>query len=204
MAGLRERQKADRERRILRAASTLFRDVGYDLARIDDIAAAAEVSPGTVYNYYQNKGDLLVAIVAMEVNEVLHAGEALIADPPRDVEEAVNALIGIYLDHSLVYLSKEMWRHAMAIATSQPDTPYGAHYNHLDDCLAEQVSELIARLKVAGRVGVLVDSRSVGELVFNNANMMFMVFVKTHGMTLHTLKSTIARQIRPLAAAIRL
>ena len=98
MSGLREKQKADRERRILGAASDLFREVGYDLARIDAIAAAAEVSPGTVYNYYQNKGDLLVAIVAMEVNEVLLAGEALIECPPERVDEAVNPLIAIYLD----------------------------------------------------------------------------------------------------------
>ena len=33
MSGLRKRQKADRERRILGAASNLFREVGYELAR---------------------------------------------------------------------------------------------------------------------------------------------------------------------------
>ena len=41
MTGLRERQKADRTRRILEAASTLFRAQGYDAVRIEDIAAAA-------------------------------------------------------------------------------------------------------------------------------------------------------------------
>ena len=41
MAGLRERQKADRERRILEAATGLFREVGYDAARIEDIAERA-------------------------------------------------------------------------------------------------------------------------------------------------------------------
>ena len=63
MAGLRERQKADRERRILEAATGLFREVGYDAARIEDIAERAQVSVGTFYNYYQNKGDILLATV---------------------------------------------------------------------------------------------------------------------------------------------
>ena len=42
MTGLRERQKADRTRRILEAASRLFRDTGYGAIRIEDIANAAE------------------------------------------------------------------------------------------------------------------------------------------------------------------
>ncbi|TIY03560.1 MAG: helix-turn-helix transcriptional regulator, partial [Mesorhizobium sp.] len=73
MNGLRARQKADRHRRIIEAAAELFRDAGYEGAKIETIAAQAEVSVGTIYNYYQNKGDILGAIVSMEVNEVLTA-----------------------------------------------------------------------------------------------------------------------------------
>ena len=52
MAGLRERQKAKRNRAILEAASTLFKQNGYEAARIEAIAESAEVSVGTLYNYY--------------------------------------------------------------------------------------------------------------------------------------------------------
>ena len=121
MTGLRARQKADRNRRILEAATTLFREQGYDAARIEDIAEMAEVSVGTLYNYYQNKGDVLVATVSMEVTEVLEAGESIVANPPLNVEEALRALIEQYYDHSLVYLSKEMWRTAMASSIQQPE-----------------------------------------------------------------------------------
>ena len=58
--------------------------------------------------------------------------------PPRDVDEAVDALIGIYIEHSLVYLSKEMWRQAMAISTQQPDSPFGKTYTALDRALTDQ------------------------------------------------------------------
>ena len=63
MSGLRERQKALRHDRILEAAARLFREHGYEDVKMEAIAAAAEVAIGTIYNYYQNKGDLLVAIV---------------------------------------------------------------------------------------------------------------------------------------------
>ena len=202
MSGLREKQKADREQRILKAATRLFREAGYDSTKIETIAAKAKVSIGTVYNYYQNKGDLLVAIVSMEVNEVLRAGGELIAAPPAKVAQAVRALIDIYLDHSLVYLDKQMWRHAMAISIRQPETPHGRHYSELDERLAAQVCELIERLQRDGRVKPDVDPRAAGEIIFNNTNMMFMTFVKREDMTLAELKAAIGRQLRPLVQAL--
>lgn len=202
MAGLREKQKAERERRLLTVASKLFREVGYERTKIDAIAARAELSPGTLYNYYQNKGDLLVAIVSLEVNEVLNAGQKLVERPPAKVEKAVNDLIAIYLDHSLVYLNKEMWRQAMAITTSQPTTPFGLLYGDLDERLADQVCALIERLQQAGRVKADVDSRAVGEMLFNNTNMMFIIFVKDEALDLADLKARIARQNRLLLRAI--
>src|SRR3546814_4259808 len=54
--------------------------------------------------------DLLGAIVSMEVNEVLNAGSGVVANPPANVGDALDTLLGIYVEHSLHYLSKEMWR----------------------------------------------------------------------------------------------
>ncbi len=124
MTGLRERQKADKNRRILQAAAGLFHEVGYDAARLEYIAARVEVSVGTFYNYFENKGDLLLTTVAMEVEEVLAAGETVVVAPPKDVARALSRLIATYFDHSLLYLSKEMWRIAMALSISQPATPF--------------------------------------------------------------------------------
>lgn len=203
MSGLRERQKAVRHDRILEAASVLFRASGYEQAKMEAIAAAAEVSIGTIYNYYQNKGDLLMAIVAMEVNEVLAAGEKVIARPPRAAERAIDTLIANYIEHSLVYLSKEMWRQAMAISTQQPDSPFGVAYADLDVRLADQTCRLIEKLQSLGLVRADADARAAGELIFNNTNMMFIIFVKIARMTVAELRATIRRQNRPLIDALK-
>ena len=203
MTGLRARQKADKNRRILEAATGLFREVGYDAARIEDIAERAGVSVGTFYNYYQNKGDMLLATVAMEVEEVLDAGEAIVADPPLDVLAALQGLINQYYDHSLVYLSKEMWRTAMAFSIQQPETPFSKRYTELDRRLCSQVSTLIQRLQLKGAVLTGIDTSAVGAMVFNNLNMMFTEFVRDETMTIEQLKSEVARQNRPLATLIR-
>ncbi len=202
MSGLRAKHKADRHRRILEAAATLFRQAGYEGAKIEAIAAEAEVSVGTIYNYYQNKGDILVAIVSMEVNEVLNAGRGIVEKPPRDVGRAVDALIGVYIEHSLVYLSKEMWRQAMAISTQQPVSPFGLTYSALDKALTDQTCELIARLLGLGLVREDIDVRAAGEIIFNNMNMMFIEFVKQEAMPLGDLRAAIRRQNKVLVGAI--
>lgn len=202
MAGLRERQKANRTRRILESAAALFRQVGYGAVRIDDIARAAEVSVGTFYNYFETKGDLLLAIVVMEVEEVLDSGTAIVTNPPATVHEALSRLIGSYYDHSLYYLSKEMWRTALAITIEAPATAFSDRFTELDRLLAEQVCALLEELQRRGIARPDIDPRAMGEVIFNNLNMMFIEFVKTDPMTLSALNADVARQNAPLAAML--
>lgn len=202
MAGLREKQKANRERRILQAAVTKFRADGYRAVRIEDLAEMAEVSVGTVYNYYQTKGDILMATVAMEVEEVLEAGQKILADPPQAVDDALLTLIFAYYDHSLVYLTKEMWRTAMALAIEAPSTPNGRRYFELDQRLASQMTDLVAVLQDRGTVRRDIDPEPFGVVLFNNLNQMFLEFVKDNDMPLEVLRQRVAAQTRPLAQLI--
>lgn len=59
----REREKQLRRQSILSAAEILFAHNGYRKTKIEDIAEKAEVSVGTVYGYFQNKEELLVAVL---------------------------------------------------------------------------------------------------------------------------------------------
>lgn len=198
MSGLREKQKAAREKRILAAAVRKFRASGYRAVRLEDLAEAAEVAVGTVYNYYRTKGDLLIAVVAMEVEEVLEAGQAIVDDPPADAEAALHALIFGYFDHSLEYLSKEMWRNAMALTIEAPGTPHGRGYSALDARLAAQVVDLLDALQARGRLRAGLDTQALGQLLFNNLNQMFVEFVKDDDMPLDTLRQAVARQMAPV------
>ena len=203
MTGLRERQKADRTRRILEAASALFRTQGFDAVRIEDIAAAAEVSAGTCYNYFSTKGDLLLAIVSMEVEEVVEAGRALVENPPADTARALGGLIRLYYDHSLHYLSKEMWRKAMAFSIEAPGTPFSQRYTELDSLLATQVCGLLAALKRRGLTRPDLDPMTLGQITFNTLNQMFIEFVKADAMPLSDLHRTSDAQTDSLAALMR-
>jgi len=59
-----ERRAAVRKAQILEAAAQVFAKKGYPRATTAEIAALADVSEGTIYNYFESKHDLLVGIMA--------------------------------------------------------------------------------------------------------------------------------------------
>jgi AcrR family transcriptional regulator len=202
MVGLRERQKAGRRRDILAAAAKLFRRDGFADTAIETIAAEADVATGTVYNYFESKGDLLIALVALDGEEVRAAGRKIIANPPKDPVQAVTRLLTFYIDHSLIHLSKELWRNAMANALSQPSSPFGLGYAELDRKLADQAGELVACLQERGQIDAALDAKTAGDVLFEVVNSLFMVFVAREEMPVALLKKRLTRQVRLVFAGL--
>lgn len=73
-----ERRKEARPQELLAAALDLFVERGYAATRLDDVAAHAGVSKGTLYLYFTNKEELFKAVVRENMLPVLTEAEEAI------------------------------------------------------------------------------------------------------------------------------
>lgn len=73
-----ERRKDARPQELLAAALDLFVERGYAATRLDDVAAQAGVSKGTLYLYFANKEELFKAVVRENVVPVLGEAEGIL------------------------------------------------------------------------------------------------------------------------------
>lgn len=76
----RERRIAARKAQILKAAETVFSRKGYERATTREIADAADVSEGTLYNYFGSKNDLLNAVARSYADDITHEIASMEAD----------------------------------------------------------------------------------------------------------------------------
>src|SRR5262249_32283430 len=93
-----KRRKADRPAEILNAALDCFAERGFAATRMDDVAARAGVTKGTVYLYFENKEELFKALIR---SELLPNLERLEAAASTDVPAAVllERLLAIWVGH---------------------------------------------------------------------------------------------------------
>ncbi len=72
------RRKEARPQELLAAALDLFVERGYAATRLEDVAAQAGVSKGTLYLYFTNKEELFKAVVRENVVPVLGEAESIV------------------------------------------------------------------------------------------------------------------------------
>lgn len=94
----RARRKADRPGELLEAALDTFVAKGFSAARMEDIAARAGVSKGTIYLYYPSKEAIFEALVRRDIIPRVEAAEAMLA--------ASGAAPELQLRHLLEFMGK--------------------------------------------------------------------------------------------------
>lgn len=64
----KERERRERQLRILEVARPMLLEGGYHTLNMDRIAERLEVSKGTIYNSYRNKEEIIIALVIQTLN----------------------------------------------------------------------------------------------------------------------------------------
>lgn len=100
---IQERKKREKERRrqqIIVAAKKILSRKNFNSATMEDISAEAELSPGTLYNYFNNKEELFASLslrilqfLILRVEQGIKIGST---DPEHQLKNLVEALYDVY------------------------------------------------------------------------------------------------------------
>lgn len=111
--GLRERKKRRTEASIVEAAFGLFNERGFEAATIAEVAERAEAAVGTLYNYFESKSHILVAVLLAETKKYAEqaaeqATRSTVAETSFAVRARLMAYSDIYLESYAAH-SKQLW-----------------------------------------------------------------------------------------------
>ncbi len=150
-----------RRTQILEAATCVFAEKGYHRATTKDIARAADLAEGTIYLYFANKAELLVALLE-------HFDQATTQSPDlaAGLELSPRALLTERLEHDLAQLGPN-FDLMMAI---------------LPEVLADSTlrPQFYQRLVVPGLIGIaehLQTRQERGEVSIKNIPMAARIFI---------------------------
>jgi TetR/AcrR family fatty acid metabolism transcriptional regulator len=93
-----KKEGEDKKKRILDAAAKAFSELGYNKARIQDIAKLAGLGDATVYNYFASKEDILFTLPIEKTKELLSIQEEHLNGIKR-VDLKLSVLICDYLHY---------------------------------------------------------------------------------------------------------
>lgn len=154
--------QAERELEILQAARGEFAQRGYHGARMSAIAQAAGVADGTVYLYFRNKRELLVAVFRAGMAAYMSGLEAALAGAPTALDE-IRRLVAFHL----AYLgrSPDMARIAQ-VELRQSDADIRTAVAQAVGPLFWRIDGIVARGRAEGSVRTDVDPRIVRRMLF--------------------------------------
>src|SRR5690242_18501399 len=96
-SGRREQNKAENRAALLKAARTVFAEMGYGAAGVRDIVRRTDLASGTFYNYFKDKAEIFEAVVREMSVEIMrrHRGGRAKA---RTAEEFFRSHISTYIN----------------------------------------------------------------------------------------------------------
>ncbi len=94
-----QRRKDARPAEILAAALTCFKERGFTATRLEEVAAKAGVTKGTIYLYYPSKEELFKAVVRGELVPNIERLEAAILDAPIPATVMLEQLCTTWAQH---------------------------------------------------------------------------------------------------------
>lgn len=173
--GMRERKKAQTRGALIAAGRKLFVSRGLDGASMESVAAEADVSTPSLYNYFASKDELLAAIIVEDMAGGIARAQAFLAKPAKAPRPAYVALIRIYFE-AFNAIDRTMLRRFTAHAIGR-EARADRDYFGVESQLMAQLGGMTAALQASGAIAPERDAELLTRAVFSIANSEYYAFV---------------------------
>lgn len=161
--GLRERHKLEKRQRIRAAVRDLFSKHGYETATLRQIAQRAHVGLGTLFNYAQDKRDLVFLIFNEELAAV--ADEAV--EAARTQDGLLEQLLGLCRPHYKFFArNPALSRILLKDMTFYSEGKQAVEYLRIRARLLTVIEEAAQAAQQNGEVGSTEDPQRIANAVF--------------------------------------
>lgn len=195
MAGLRALHRQTRFNQMLNVAAELFASQGYEATRIEEIAESAQVAPGTVYNYFTSKPNILMALAVRHVRAAYPARRDLVRNPPRDPIEAIYAFEKLLTVQALTTLNRECWRVIFSAPYREPDGPQHRLSRRFQGIIKRHYIQLLGHFQKRGSIKKDVDIHRLADLITAVGTYHFGRLVSSDTMTLEELQVAVEHHL---------
>ena len=195
MADRRERNKCETFASIVETAGRTFDDIGYVDATIEMIAAAANVSPGTVYNYFGTKHALLAAVATRSFENVFEETSAGADVPMGDPVAAITEITDSYIRH-MVGLGRPVLRDLLRAAFDPTHSELLADLVGLDERAVARVRDLLSAFQAQRLISIDTDPRAGAMLVYSIVTTALLVYVSMPAMELDEVEAVVHSQVQ--------
>ena len=110
-----DKKKQNKRTRIIDSAIVIFAEKGYHLVNMNDIATKAEVAVRTIYRYFNNKEDLLIAIFEEKMGELIQELEQRL----QKIEDPSEKLFAFIHQHFSQIEAKPQLAHVFQVELRQ-------------------------------------------------------------------------------------
>ena len=197
-AGLRERQKQQRRDAIMESARSLFERVGIEDTSMAMIAAEADVSTPTVFNYFGSRDELLLALIFQGHQEAIDHYRTHIKRKSDSLANDLCELLSDLTARSLEIFSKPVWLYAESTAIRYPQSEFVRRYSQIDAALTETISDMLVAHGCRTRRGGAFDADALGAIIYNHWLIHYQACLKDETMTLEMHLARILPEIRHL------
>ena len=190
---LRERKKARARKLILDSAQSLIHEVGYSQTKMRDVAAAADMSYQTLYNYFPTKGLILQELLTRDLLK-LHRETFNILHGQEHPQNMLRDLAKAYID-AIAPKDRELWKEVCAELLKAT-----SHHSCLLDLLDRQALSKLEGALVEAQSNTQLDphieTSTLAQVIFSLLDASLMRYLVNERISRAKMLASVSAQLR--------